>query len=36
MPNYLSGVGAGWTLEFIEMKQVGVSRSSGAARFWGR
>ena len=30
--NYLAGVGAGRAPEFIEMKQVGLSRSSGSAQ----
>ena len=35
-PNYLAGVGAGRTPEFIEMMQVGLSRKSGSARLVGR
>jgi hypothetical protein len=34
--NPLAGVGAGRTLEFIEMMQVGVSYKSGSARLVGR
>ena len=34
--NYLAGVGAGRTPEFIEMMQVGASRGSGSAQLWGR
>ena len=32
MANYLAGVGAGRTPEFIEMMQVGESLKSGSAR----
>jgi hypothetical protein len=35
-PNKIAGVAAGWTPEFIEMMQVGVSCISGSARLWGR
>ncbi len=36
MPNYLAGVGAGRSPEFIEMMQVGVSYKSDSARLMGR
>ena len=36
LPNYLAGVGAGRTPEFIEMKQVGHGCWSGSARLAGR
>ena len=36
LPNFLAGVAAGWTPEFIEMEQVGASYKSGSARLGGR
>jgi hypothetical protein len=35
-PNKIAGAVAGRAPEFIEMMQVGVSRSSGSARLMGR
>jgi len=36
LPNYLAGVVAGRTHEFIETNKVGVSHNSGSARLMNR